>query len=394
MQDKDIILRRSIENFYRSNSPEVLKEILTMLIYRDEILLARRMLEIFIRRGGRIYADKDLVQNALIIYSLFLDIHKVEEIINSTQVDPHIFVKTILELYGDVMRAERFINDNRDALTPYFYRYAYIKIARLKAKPINVSNNYGNPDAADRLSILHEIVMHKLFSGKIGVLSRFDSLIDLLGKHRLFKISSLLQLYKALIHQNISYLHLVEKTSEDVGDNYTWVLTKIFQSFILGRDLLEEENYRLNPKLGILYTNYRIVKRYIDGTPFKTPEELKGFEHFWWLMDKIRNNKEWINFSGKLALYRGITKINPPKRNRKYLVGYAFVKVFKSIEALENHQHVIFPKSKNRRKLLWDLKSRTLSLLKIPNNMEIALDYGCFLDEEDSEWADILRKNV
>ncbi len=384
-------LERITNKFLRTNDKCAFKDLLAMLIYRNELKLAKTRFKQFIQRGGEI--DEEIADYGILLAMLTLDIDLMDDIISTGLVPIKSKLKVFVNFYGYMNFAESLLD--RCDIDEICRNSLLMDISRMKAKPAREQLKLkGIINKADKALYYFKVLMYQIFSGKLKFLEEMNDHLKKLGELRLFSTTTVLELYKSLFEKNLSSLYLVEKTYKEVGDNYRWVLTKIFQSFLVGKDLLEKENCKINPKIRVLYTNYRIVKRYIDGTPFDTPDELKGFEYFWWIMDKVKGEKRWINFSGELALYEGAKKITPPERRKKILVGYAFVKVFKSLDALYHFQNVIFPKSKNRKKSVWKLKSRVVPLLRIPHNLKMSLDYGCFLDEEEDEWAKVLKEKV
>ncbi len=384
-------IRSSTREFLRTNNPEVLTNLIGALLYRNEINKARAMFERFIRMGGKLNAG--IIDYAVIISTLSLDTALLEKLISSDSIRPDTKVKILVDFYGDFSTAHKILTYECESIQTSCRIFSELRMARYSAKPYNLPNVDGLSDV-EKTILEFDLLIYDIFRGKLNSLKKIDELIKDLGQHRLFRTASLLQAYKGLFEKNHSYLHILENSSENVGDKHMWLITKIFQSFLLDKDLLEEERYELSPKIGLLYTIYRLVKRYIDGTCFDTPKELKGLEHFWWLMDKFKRNEEWVNFSGELALYKGSKKILPPGRRRKILIGYAFVKTFKSLDSLYQFKHVLFPRSKNKDRMVWDLKSRVLPLLRLHNNMHISLDYGCFLDEESDKWVEILKESI
>lgn len=386
------LLVKSEECFFKTNALECLYYLLLALVYYGDIKMAYVRLKQFLKRGGNLN-NENIANISANVCTLSLDVNMLKGL--EPYMDDATKMNVILQVWGDVHKVKKMLESSQ--IGEFERDYITVKISRISAQPINLDIGYFRKKFSGKLSRVEiltgefEIFMYKIFSGEIDVIKDINPFIKELGEHRLIKIASLLQLYISLLKQDYPYICLMEQAFENMGDNYAWFIARIFRSFLEGRDLLGDTS--IPEEYKILKTNYLLMRKYLYNEDFRSPE-LKGFKHFWWLVNKAVKNDLWVNFSGKISLRRGMEKVLPLYRNRKILIGYAFVKVFKSMDAVERFAHVIFPKSKNVRKRVWELKSRLLPILQIPNNINMSKDYGNFLRDETDIWARILREAV
>lgn len=194
---------------------------------------------------------------------------------------------------------------------------------------------------------------------------------------------------RAFINGDALTLEMLLNTYEDLGDRFSYLMTKMNLSLVKGEDLLEGE--ALPPECEVLSTHYNLMRAYLTGKSYAPPSQLLGIGDTWWYANRRIKDLPYLSFARKLRLYHGKREVR--FRSRRVVVALAFVRLLGKEEALK-HLNIIFPKVKNPKRRLYQALSYLGRYLYVPTDASITLRKDNFLREEKEGWARFLRSNI
>jgi len=180
---------------------------------------------------------------------------------------------------------------------------------------------------------------------------------------------------RGAFQMQLADIEVARYVSQNLGDRMGYTVASIYAGLVDGY-VPELEIPETFPMLRVMYDYLRYVVR--NEGVFRPIEGLRSLYNMWWYLDKIKKDRMYITFAGRLRVMKGMETLKVPQ---KQVLCVAFVKIGNK-DLLNRYAHLLFPESK-------DPKRRA-----VPSDMYMALRFGNFLRDEDEEWAKVLREEA
>ena len=264
-----------------------------------------------------------------------------------------------------------------------------VRIRSLRGEEVNVDVGVWESELGKEVMLSMKVYL-MLSSGEFA---EYDELYDDELKKHFSKgaLVGILRLMRprAFVDGDAMTLEMLLNTYEDLGDRFSYLLTKMNLSLVRGENLLEEKD--LPPECEVLRTHYNLMRAYLTGDRYVPPSQLLGLGDTWWYANRRIRNLPYLSFARKLRLYHGKKEVK--FRSRRVVVALAFVRLLGKEEALR-HLNLIFPGVRNPKKRFHQALSYLGRYLYVPTDAPITLRRGNFLREEREEWASFLKSSV
>lgn len=192
---------------------------------------------------------------------------------------------------------------------------------------------------------------------------------------------------RGAFRMNPADIEVARYVSQSLGDRMGYTVASIYLGLVEGK-VPDLEIPKTFPMLRVMYDYLKYVVR--NEGVFRPVEGLRSLYNMWWYLHKIRRDKVYITFAGKLRVMRGSEMLRIPQ---KQVLCVVFAKIGGK-ELLQRYAHLLFPDSKDPRRRAMENLSRASELRFAPSDMYLTLRFGNFLRDEDGAWAEVLREEA
>ncbi len=192
---------------------------------------------------------------------------------------------------------------------------------------------------------------------------------------------------RGAFQMQIADIEVARYVSQNLGDRMGYTVASIYAGLVEGY-VPELEIPETFPILKVMYDYLRYVVR--NEGVFRPVDGLRSLYNMWWYLDKIKKDRVYITFAGRLRVMKGMETLKVPQ---KHVLCVAFVKIGDK-ELLNKYAHLLFPESKDPKRRALENLSRASDLRFVPSDMYMTLRFGNFLRDEDEEWAKVLREEA